>query len=770
MSKLARILALALALVMVFSLAACGETAAPAAETPVKESAPAAEAAPEAEVVEEVKDTLVVGYSNFSAKFSPFFAESAYDQDVVGMTQLGLIGTDRSSALVLNGIEGETRSYNGTDYFYSGIADVVPTENEDGSVTYAIKLRDDIVFSDGEPMTIDDVIFSLYVLCDPTYDGFSTTYAVPIVGMEEYRAGMDALSSLILAAGPDNSDFTFWTEEQQAAYWDAFQVGGEAFCQSIADYCLANYADYGAVDFPSAVALWGYEAADTAEMWDQMIANYGYDLSDDGINLEVATDSISSFISGALGDKAGEYAAGIATGESAPNIAGIVKVDDYNMTVTTSEVCATAALQLGISVAPLHIYGDAASFDYDNNCFGFPKGDLSSVRAVTTHPVGAGPYKFVSYENGQVTFEANENYWKGEPKIKYIVFQEASDADKLTGVATGTLDIADPSISDPVVASIQEYNGNGELTGPVITTSLVDNNGYGYMAMCADNVKVGDDAGSEASRNLRKGIATVFAVYRETAINSYYGDRAAVIEYPISNTSWAAPQPADEGYRLAYSTDVDGNPIYTEAMSETDRYDAALQACVGFLKAAGYTWDDAAGKFTAAPDGAKLVFEFQIPADGVGDHPAFGVITNAANALATIGIELQVNDLSDSSTLWDGLDAGTVDMWAAAWGNSIDPDMTQVYSTGSPSNHYHLADPEMDALCAEALKSVDQAFRKATYKEALELILDWGVEVPTYQRKNAVLFSTERVNMDTVTPDITTFWTWMNDIELLELN
>ena len=30
--------------------------------------------------------------------------------------------------------------------------------------------------------------------------------------------------------------------------------------------------------------------------------------------------------------------------------------------------------------------------------------------------------------------------------------------------------------------------------------------------------------------------------------------------------------------------------------------------------------------------------------------------------------------------------------------------------------------------------------------------------------------STERVNIDTVTPDITTFWDWMNDIELLETN
>jgi len=41
--------------------------------------------------------------------------------------------------------------------------------------------------------------------------------------------------------------------------------------------------------------------------------------------------------------------------------------------------------------------------------------------------------------------------------------------------------------------------------------------------------------------------------------------------------------------------------------------------------------------------------------------------------------------------------------------------------------------------------------------------------VPNYQRKDAVLFSAERVKIDTITPDITTFWKWQNDLELLEL-
>ena len=88
----------------------------------------------------------------------------------------------------------------------------------------------------------------------------------------------------------------------------------------------------------------------------------------------------------------------------------------------------------------------------------------------------------------------------------------------------------------------------------------------------------------------------------------------------------------------------------------------------------------------------------------------------------------------------------------------------------SESNHYHIQDPELDQLIMDARKSDDQNYRKALYKEALEKIIEWAVEIPTYQRKNVIIFSTERINIDTLTPDITTFWGWMNDIELVEMN
>ena len=770
-----KFLALLLALMMcVGVLAGCGNTPAPA------ESSAPAESAALAEPASDNSDTpLVVGYSPFSSKFSPFFAETAYDQDVASMTAISLLTSDRTGAIVYNGIEGETINYNGTDYTYYGPADLVVTENADGTVYYDFTMREDLVFSDGEPVTIDDVIFSMYVLCDPTYDGASTLYAQPIEGMEEYRSGMDTRQNLILAAGPDAyAENEFYTEDQYNTFWAAFNAAGEKFAQEIIDYVVAlGYAEEGNV--AAAASAWGYELAEdatAADFFAAIVDNYGYDLSDDGINAETAGTSISAFIEAELGDAADEYKAGVQTGESAANISGIQKTGDYSMRVVTTKVDATAIYQLGVTISPLHYYGDASLYDYDNNSFGFTKGDLSSVRAKTTQPMGAGPYKFIKFENGVVNFEANDLYFQGAPKTKYINFLETQEADKLNGVITGTIDITDPSFSKDTVAAVESANG-GELNGSVITVNTVDNLGYGYIGMCSKVMNVGGEPDSDASKNLRKAFGTIFSVYRDVAIDSYYGERASVINYPISNTSWAAPQPTDDGYKVAFSVDVDGNDIYTSDMTAEQKYEAAKQAALGFFEAAGYTVED--GKLTAAPEGAALEYELWIPGDGVGDHPSFMVCTLASDALKSIGMNLIINDLTNSSDLWTALDAQTVAMWAAAWGATVDPDMYQIYyadvanggaNAGGSNYMYAIADEELDQLILDARASTDQTFRKAMYKACLDIVIDWAVEIPVYQRQNAIIFSTERVNMDTVTPDITTFYGWMAEVQNIELN
>ena len=743
MKHMKQLIALLLALVLCLGLlAGCAskttDDTTPTDTTPADDTSKDDTAEPSGEdttdeIVGNPDGTIVIAETGFEGKFSPFFVASAPDQAAHALTQAVLLNADRRGEIIMHGIEGETRSYNGTDYTYYGLADCEVTENDDGTVTYAITLRDDVTFSDGTPMTIDDVIFNMYVYMDPTYDGSATFYSVPIVGIDEYRGGMDTRMNVILAAGPDGYEANdLYTEEQYNTFWAAFQTAGEKFAQSIADYVMENY---GAADFAAAVAMGGYEANDAAELWSKIVETYGYDLSDDGINKEVATTSITDFLAEEIGDTWNDYIVGVKTGESADHVEGIVKTGDYSMTLTTSELSTTAIYQLQMEIAPMHYYGDASLYDYDNNSFGFPKGNLSLVRAKTSTPMGAGPYIFKEYSDGVFYTDANPNYFLGAPKNGHINMKETQEADKITGIQSGALDISDPSYSLEVRNQIADINGADGDDGAVITTRLMDYRGYGYVALAAGNVKVGDDPASQESRDLRKAIMTVLSAYRDEGIDSYYGETASVINYPISNTSWAAPQVTDDGYQIAYSTDVEGNAIYTADMSTEDKYAAALNAALGYFEAAGYTVEN--GMVTAAPEGAAMEYTVNIGGSGNGDHPTFQVLTNAAAALKTIGFNLIVNDMANASDLFASYKSGEAEGWVAAWQSTNDPDMYQLYHSKGSTNYYEINDADLDELIIAARQTTDQEARKAMYKEAMEIILDWGVELPVYQRSEA---------------------------------
>ena len=765
MKNTKQVLALAMAVAMAAGLlAGCGSSASSSAE-----SVASSEATSEAAATDTGSSdgTLVLADTGFEGKFSPFFAASSADQHVIDLTNIALLGADRKGEMILKGIEGETREYNGTDYTYYGPADCEVTENADGTVTYAINMRDDLVFSDGTPITIDDVIFNLYVYMDPTYDGSATLYSMPIAGLDDYRNSMTTLSKLIAEAGEDNTDNSLFTAEQQKAFWDAVNEGGTAFAQEIVDNCVAAGYAADSNDVATAASAWGFDglAADaTAKDFFLAIAEK-YDWNFASMEAETAGSALSDLIPA---DVYAYSTTGVATGADVDTVSGIVKTGDYSMTITTTELSNSMIYQLQLPIASLDYYGDRSLYDYDNHSYGFKKGDLSKVRSVTSAPMGAGVYTFNKYSDGVIYLDANPNYYEGEALIKHVNMKETQEADKITGVQAGTIDISDPSYSLETANQIATINGgDSDLDGSVITTRLKDFRGYGYIALSAENVKVGNDPASEESKDLRKAIMTVIAAYRDEGINSYYGDTATIINYPMSNTSWAAPSVTDDGYKIAYSTDVDGNEIYTSDMSGDTKYAAALQAALGYFEAAGYTVEN--GQVTAAPAGAKMEYTVNIGASGNGDHPSFQVLTNAAAALKTIGFTLTVNDLANASDLYSSYQSGVAEGWVAAWQSTNDPDMYQLYDSNGSTNYYKINDSDLDELIEAARQTTDQDARKAMYKEAMEIILDWGVELPVYQRSEATIFSSERVDTTTIPNDMTPYWTYQSEINKIAL-
>ncbi|MBO5995188.1 MAG: hypothetical protein J6Q41_06720, partial [Firmicutes bacterium] len=463
----------------------------------------------------------------------------------------------------------------------------------------------------------------------------------------------------------------------------------------------------------------------------------------------------------------------VVTGDSAANIEGIIKIDDYSFTVILTKVEATAIYSMAIPIVPLHYYGDTSKYDYKDNKFGFDKGDLSGIRSKDSRPLGAGPYKFVSYNDDKVSMAANADYYLGSPETDYLEFLGEGDNKALEYIENGSAEIGAPSFSDATAKAIRQING-GELSGKKIITATFDNPGYGYIGMSANVVKVGDEPGSEASKNLRKAIATAIVPFRQDGVSGFFGESAQLLDYPISNTSWAAPEKTDEDYQAAFSKDVNGDPIFTEGMSESQKREALKEAVLGFFAAAGYTVSG--GKVTAAPEGASLEYEVMIPGGGVGDHPSYKTLQEASDLLKEIGFTLRVNDVTNSADLWTSIDSETIGIWCASWGVAIDPDMYQVYYSGSYGDQtpggssfmYDIADKKLDELILQARNSSDQAYRKTIYKQCLDIIMDWACEIPGYQRQNAFVFSAERLDKATIPADLTTYYSWMAEVEKIK--
>ena len=120
---------------------------------------------------------LIIGMNPLDGNFNPFFATNANDLEVLSMTQIGMLDVDEEGNLVC-----------GQDYPTVAESYTMTVASDDAYTDYSFVIKDGIMFSDGTPLTIDDVLFNLYVYLDPAYRGPSTLYSVDIVGLAAYQA------------------------------------------------------------------------------------------------------------------------------------------------------------------------------------------------------------------------------------------------------------------------------------------------------------------------------------------------------------------------------------------------------------------------------------------------------------------------------------------------------------------------------------------------------------------------------------------------------
>ena len=632
-------------------------------------------------------DTLVIGQAAWSGVFSPFFYSLNTDSVVLSRVIESVLQTDVQNNLIddLGHIEEE-----------------VIGEGDDQKTVYTITLKDGVKFSDGEPLTIDDLIFSYKVYLDPNYDGISTfRTAAHIVGSDEYyyddpnySAKLEEIKKEAEAKGKTEEGFLQYLVDSKCNGMFV-EVGEDPDGE---EGPLTSWADYlKEKGHPISEA----DAKDEGKLL-AALAKCEYDTNKDSY------DAVSYYEETLTKDMVQN---GLSDGIDVPEIAGIERVDDLTCKVTTEGVDINVKRNLGLTpVVPEHYYG-----------VGFEKGKLDGVKEKNAEPVGTGPFIFVKNKDNVVSMDANENYRQGAPKIKHLAFQVVDESQKVDAVLNGEVDIVDPPASQEVIAKLDENQANYDL---------FDNNGYGYIAISAKRIP---------DINVREGLMHLMT--REQAISTYYGPLAQVIERPMSTVLAEYPQDAKEywGY----------DP------------EKALEC----FKKAGYVQKD--GKLVK--NGKQLIVEAAIT--GASSHPSTPIFTQMKNDMEAMGAKLNITDCQ-GSLLFDRVDNDDLDIWCAAWSNSQDCDLTQIFGSANTrkggSNRTWIQDKELDKLLAQTMRTFDVEERKALVAKELDMIMSHATYMPVYQRKNMYVYSSN-VNMDTLPKERSMFYNHYSELHKLEL-
>jgi peptide/nickel transport system substrate-binding protein len=829
---------------------------------------------------DKTNENLVIMTESLNGLFNPFYSTSGTDMDVVGMTQISMLSTDNDGSVAY----GENEATVVLDYKSE-------YDSAQDKTTYYFVLKNGIKFSDGEPLTMNDVLFNMYVYLDPVYTGSSTMYSTDIVGLSAYRNQkqssdgssstedavttqansaaqnrVNELINLFYATGKSSSssttyeateaemkeainNYTAFSTDYKNAVSATTLTTEEYQKQLLEDYefTLETFKEELESDYESAKDSYTEDPYKSTGKFDEIVSfmymegfvELKYEQSAGGTidkskikevnpnyNTTTVTDKTSAIdyvynsrVTSALDEILRYYSTAttvktdyiskatevilhkdLADGELAyPNISGIVSMshstnianvtigdktykvatahnddgtvkndDEYDvLRIQINGVDPKAIWNFGFTVAPYHYYSDTTKYKVDikNNEFGVEWGSYDFMKNVIQGeyngikknqlPVGAGPYAASDakgsenptgagfYDNNVVYFRANEDFLLGAPKIKYVQYQVMSSTNALDNLASGSVHFVSPQYTKDNMKTINSLSSKGIQS--VSTWQL----GYGY---------IGINAGKVTNINLRKAIMSAMDV--TLALSYYETGTATTIAWPMSVVSWAYPRAT--GYTFDASdptanTDDNNNHDYMSYTNDAK----AKEKIQSYMKKAGVSAGD-----------SSLSIKFTIAGSNLTEHPTYAVFEKAAQLLNECGWDITV--VPDTNALTK-LSTGSLTVWAAAWGSTIDPDMYQVYHKNSTATSvlawgYReiLANKStykeensilntLSTLIDNGRKTTDQTTRASIYKEAMGYVLDLAVEMPVYQRKTLYAYNANVIDESTFPESINSY-------------
>jgi peptide/nickel transport system substrate-binding protein len=333
-------------------------------------------------------------------------------------------------------------------------------------------------------------------------------------------------------------------------------------------------------------------------------------------------------------------------------------------------------------------------FNLSDGLFGVV--EKSAGRDEGLHPVGTGPFKFVSQmQDKDVVVERNSDYWAGSPKIERVRFEV---------------------VPDTITAALEMRKGSGDVESNVLTPdmvhalhgepNLVVQSGPGAIVMYA-NFNVRDPK----LRDPRIRQAVAFAIDRPALIAALWRGEANIANTLLPRGHWAAASDAELPH---YLHDV------TRAME--------------LLDSAGLKPDK---------DGIRLRFTLKTSTD----ETTRLVAQAMQQELRAAGIELSIRS-AEFGTFYSDVTRGAFQMYMLRWiGSNEDPDfLRNAFASSSfpPKgfNRGHYSNLQVDSLLAQANAETDEATRRREYVQVQQILARDLPSIPLWYPNNEVVHST----------------------------
>ena len=252
-------------------------------------------------------------------------------------------------------------------------------------------------------------------------------------------------------------------------------------------------------------------------------------------------------------------------GSELSTIASTEIVDPYTVNVITKSPVYLLPVRLG------ELFGLMLSPKHTN---------AVGKEAIAIKPNGTGPFKLVAWtKNEQLVLEANEQYWRGAPKVKRIVVRPIlEDAARIAALQTGEVDLIAPVPH----ARIAELQRNNRLVIKTIPAPRIFHVTIDVRKPPFDNVKVRQALNHAVDVNaivksLYFGHATRLATVVDRGALGY---DASIPPYPY-DPARAKALLAEAGFPNGFETEFDS---FTGSIADHSK---PAEAIAGYLRKIG---------------------------------------------------------------------------------------------------------------------------------------------------------------------------------------